>query len=61
MVAQREVVTAAAPTCHSAYVFYTEAGERAHKQLRNGDHFLLRVAMRTLITVAKKEPLGRTI
>lgn len=56
MVAQREVVTAAAPTCHSAYAFYTEAGERAHKQLRNGDHFLLRVAMRTLVTVAKKNP-----
>lgn len=60
MVAQREVATAAAPTCHSAYVFYTEARDRAHKQPRNGDHFLLRVAMRTLMTEAIKS-LGRAI
>lgn len=56
MVAQREVATAAAPTCHSAYVFYTEARDRAHRQLRNEDHFLLRVAMRILVTEAIKNP-----
>lgn len=56
MVAQREVATAAAPACHSAYVFYTEARDRAHRQLRNGDHFLLRVAMRILVTEAIKNP-----
>lgn len=56
MVAQREVATAAAPTCHSAYVFCTEARDRAHKQLRNGNHFLLRVAMMILMTVVQKNP-----